>query len=51
MERPVRPIEIVKLFPLVEFLAEIHIIGIRQELIKFFPIGAMGALDFAIEFR
>ena len=45
----VRPCKVVKLFPLGQFLIQIHIALVTQQLIKLFLIRAVGSLDLAVE--
>lgn len=49
--RAVRSSEVVKLLPLIQFLVQIHIVLVTQQLIVFLLIGAVRAFDFAIELR
>ena len=44
-----RPVAVVVDFPLAQFCADIDIIDVVHELPKFFCIGFVAALDFAVE--
>ncbi len=46
-----RSIIIVESFPLGQFLVEIHIVGVGQQLIELFTVRTVGSLDLAIELR
>ena len=43
--------EVVELLPLFQFLVQVHIALVIQQLIELFVIRAVGSLDFAVELR
>jgi len=49
--RAVRSCEVVKLLPLIQFLVQIHVVLVTQQLIKLLLIGAMRAFKLAVELR
>ena len=46
--RAVRACEIVEALPFGQFLLQIHVVLISQQLVKFILIGAMGAFNFSV---
>lgn len=49
--RAVWPSKIVKLLPLVQFLVQIYIVRVTQQLKKFLLVGAVGSLELAVQLR
>ncbi len=43
--------EIIKLLPLIQFLVQVYIVLVTQQLIELLLVGAVGALDLAVELR
>jgi len=48
---PMRSMEIIKIFPLCQFLIQIDVVFVAQQLIEFRFIGAVRAFHFAVESR
>ena len=46
-----RAIEVVEPLPFCQFFVQIHIISVRQQLIEFLLVRAVGSLDLAVELR
>ena len=44
-----RPVEVIVVLPNPQFLIQIHIIGVGQELVAFEVIGTVGAFHFAVQ--
>jgi hypothetical protein len=47
----VRPSKIAKLLPLIQFLVQVHIVFVNQQLIELLLVGAVGPLYLAVELR
>ena len=45
------PNKIIKLLPLIQFLVQIYIVLVTQQLIELLLVGAVRALDLAVELR
>ena len=43
--------EVVESFPFLEFLVQVHIIGVGQQLIELLFVRTMGSFNFAVELR
>ncbi len=46
-----RTSKVVELLPLIQFLVQIYIVRVTQQLIELFLVGAMGSLDLTVELR
>jgi len=49
--RAVWPSKIIKLLPLIQFLVQIYVVLVTQQLIELLLVGAVGSFDLAVELR
>ena len=50
-QRTVGSAEVVEVFPDLQFLVQINVVSIREQLIEFLLVSQMGSFDFAVEAR